>query len=85
MSLRARVDRAVENAAKLFGDSSPPLDAYGAHPVPSLLTQEVIIIKNAIDHGPPFSLSDLVRGFLLSSITPRGTHPLPACVPRRCG
>lgn len=69
MSLRGQVDRAVgglQTAAQYLAASSAPLHTYGAHEVPpsSLLTQSLTDIKNVIDVGPPFSLSDLVRACL---------------------
>jgi hypothetical protein len=62
MSLRGQVDRAVgglQTAAQYLAASSAPLHTYGRHEVPSLLTQSLTDIKNAIDVGLPFSLSDL--------------------------
>ncbi|KAH9175686.1 heme peroxidase [Lactarius sanguifluus] len=62
MSLRGQVDRAVDGlqtAAQYLAASSAPLHTYGARPVPSLLSQSLTDIRNVVDHGPAFSLSDL--------------------------
>jgi hypothetical protein len=63
MSIRAGVDSVVDglqSAAQRWSASRAPLDTHGAHPVPSLLTRSLEEIKNVVDGGPPFSLSDLV-------------------------
>ena len=83
MSLRGQVDRAVgglQTAAQYLAASSAPLHTYGAHEVPSLLTRSLADIKNAVDVGPPFSPSDLVRACLYHPILPAGLNPLLACV-----
>jgi hypothetical protein len=88
MSLRGRVVRAVgglQTAAQYLDASSAPLHTYGAHEVPSLLTQSLTDIKNAVDVGPPFSPSDLVRASLYYTIVPARLTPLLACVPQCCG
>ncbi|KAI0302469.1 heme peroxidase [Russula brevipes] len=62
MSIRAGVDSVVDglqSAAQRWSASRAPLDTHGAHPVPSLLTRSLEEIKNVVDEGPPFSLSDL--------------------------
>ncbi|KAH9010472.1 heme peroxidase, partial [Lactarius pseudohatsudake] len=62
MSLRDQVDRAVDGlqtAAQYIAASSAPLHTYGARPVPSLLSRSLTDIRNVVDHGPAFSLSDL--------------------------
>jgi hypothetical protein len=67
MSLRAGVDSVVDglqSASQFWSASRAPLDIHGAHPVPSLLTRSLEEIKNVVDEGPPFSLSDLVSVFL---------------------
>ncbi len=62
-SLRTGVDSFVgglQSAAHFWSASRAPLDTYGAHPVPSLLSRSLHEIRNVVDEGPPFSLSDLV-------------------------
>ena len=62
-SLRAGVDSVVgglQSAAHYWSASRAPLDAHGAHPVPSLLSRSLEEIRNVVDEGAPFSLSDLV-------------------------
>jgi hypothetical protein len=62
MSLRRPFDRAIvslQTAAQYLNESSAPLHTYGADEGPSLLNQSLTDIKNAVDSGPPFSLSDL--------------------------
>jgi hypothetical protein len=62
-SLRAGVDSVVgglQSAAQFWSASRAPLDAHGAHPVPSLLSRSLEEIRNVVDEGAPFSLSDLV-------------------------
>ena len=68
-SLRAGVDSVVgglQSASHFWSASRAPLDTHGAHPVPSLMSRSLEEIRNAVDEGAPFSLSDLV-GF--------GYHP----------
>lgn len=62
-SLRAGVDSVVggfQSAAYFWSASRAPLDSDGAHPVPSLLSRSLEEIRNVVDEGAPFSLSDLV-------------------------
>ena len=62
-SLRAGVDSVVgglQSAAYLWSASRVPLDTHGAHPVPSLLSRSLEEIRNVVDEGAPFSLTDLV-------------------------
>jgi len=62
-SLRAGVDSVVgglQSAAYFWSASRAPLDTHGAHPVPSLLSRSLEEIRNVVDEGAPFSLSDLV-------------------------
>ncbi|KAH9961421.1 heme peroxidase [Lactifluus volemus] len=62
MDIRGGVDSVLNrlhSAAEYVSASEAPLDTHGAHPVPSLLTRSIDDIKNVIDKGPPFSLSDL--------------------------
>jgi hypothetical protein len=79
MSLRRPFDRAIvslQTAAQYLNESSAPLHTYGADEGPSLLNQSLTDIKNAVDSGPPFSLSDLVRACLHCAMIPHGTYPL---------
>ena len=79
MSLRGPFVRAVgglQTAAQYLNDSSAPLHTHGANSVPSLLNQSLTDITNAVDNGPPFSLSDLVRACFCYSMVPCGTYPL---------
>jgi hypothetical protein len=67
MDIRGGVDSVLNrlhSAAEYVSASEAPLDTHGAHPVPSLLTRSIDDIKNVIDKGPPFSLSDLVSACL---------------------
>ncbi|KAI9450785.1 heme peroxidase [Lactarius psammicola] len=62
MSLRDQVDHAFDGlqiATQHLAASNAPLHTYGAHPVPPLLTRPLNDIRNAVDHGPAISLSDL--------------------------
>lgn len=62
-SIRAGVDSFVgglQSATHFWSASRAPLDAHGAHPIPSLLRRSLEDIRNVVDEGPPFSLSDLV-------------------------
>ncbi len=62
-SLRAGVDSVVgglQSTAYFWSASRAPLDVHGAHPVPSLLSRSLEEIRNVVDEGAPFSLSDLV-------------------------
>src|SRR5882757_1172656 len=47
-----------------FHKSAEPLDEDGARPVPALLTRKLEDIDYVARHGPPFSLTDLVRYYL---------------------
>jgi hypothetical protein len=81
MSLRGPFVRAVgglQTAAQYLNDSSAPLHTHGANgvPGPSLLNQSLTDIKNVVDNGPPFSLSDLVSACFCWSMVPCGTYPL---------
>jgi hypothetical protein len=67
-SLRAGVDSVVgglQSAAYFWSASRAPLDTHGARPVPSLLSRSLEEIRNVVDEGAPFSLSDLV-GIVIS-------------------
>ncbi|KAF8272643.1 heme peroxidase, partial [Lactarius quietus] len=66
MTLRGPLDDAYLN------DSKAPLQTYGANEANSLLNQSLSDIKNAIDYGPPFSLSD-IPSFLNAVANPGGT------------
>jgi hypothetical protein len=69
-SLRAGVDTVVgglQSATYFWSASRAPLDAHGAHPVPSLLSRSLEEIRNVVDEGAPFSLSDLVGIVYLAS------------------
>lgn len=62
-SLRAGVDSVVgglQSAAYRWSASGAPLDTHGAHLMPSLLSRSLEEIRNVVDEGAPFSLSDLV-------------------------
>jgi hypothetical protein len=67
MAIRESVDSVLNrlhSAAEYVSASEAPLDTHGAHPVPSLLTRSIDDIKNVVDKGPPFTLSDLVSACL---------------------
>ncbi|KAI0265719.1 heme peroxidase [Gloeopeniophorella convolvens] len=49
----------LQSAASYISSSTAPLDTDGAHPVPSLLSKSLEDIRDVVDHGPAFSLSDL--------------------------
>ena len=62
-SIRAGMDTFIgglQSASHFWSASRAPLDSDGAHPVPSLLSRSLEDIRNVVDEGPPFSLSDLV-------------------------
>src|SRR5579863_244457 len=69
MSLRSRADHVIDglqSASHFWGASRAPLDNGGHRPLPPLLNRSLKEIKNILDEGQPFSLSDLVGGgFLL--------------------
>jgi hypothetical protein len=67
MDIRESVDSVLnrlQSAAEYVSASEAPLDTHGAHPVPSLLTRSIDDIKNVLNKGPPFELSDLVSARL---------------------
>jgi hypothetical protein len=75
MTLRGPFDRAVgglQTFAQYLNDSEAPLKTYGANEgrVNSLLNQSINDIKNAVDYGPPFSLSDIVRACMYCTMVP---------------
>lgn len=68
MSIRAGVGSVVDglqSVTHLWSASNAPLDADGAHRLPSLLTRELEEIKDVVYEGMPFSFSELVSGLLL--------------------
>jgi hypothetical protein len=76
-SLRAGVDSVVgglQSAAYYWSASRAPLDAHGAHPVPSLLSRSLEEVRNVVDEGAPFSLSDLVGFAYHASSCPYNTY-----------
>lgn len=62
-TLRKRMHSVVgglQSAAHYWSASHAPLDTDGGHRAPSLLSRSLEEIKNVVDEGPPFSISDLV-------------------------
>jgi hypothetical protein len=84
MSLRSRVDHVVDGlqtASHFWSASRAPLDNGGGYPVPSLLNRSLEEIKDIVDEGPPFSISDLVGGgFLLRVACGLSPHHQPAYI-----
>jgi hypothetical protein len=69
-TLRDDVDSVIDRfreVSKSVTAAEAPVDLHGAHPFPSLLTKSFNDIKNAVDKGPPFTLSDLVSAYLTFS------------------
>ena len=72
MTLRDNVDSAINRlqiAAKFVTDSDAPLDTHGGHPGPSLLSRSLNDIKDAVDGGPPLTLSDVVSACVPCTFT----------------
>lgn len=51
----------AETASTLLTKALEPVDLEGGHYVPSILTRSIQDVKNYVDTGPPFTLSDVVR------------------------
>lgn len=70
-SIRAGLDSFIgglQTGSQFWSNSRAPLDSHGGHPVPSVLSRSLEDIRNAVDEGPPFSLSDLVGVSYLASL-----------------
>jgi hypothetical protein len=62
-SIRSGMDSFVgglQSATHFWSASRAPLDTYGAHPIPPLLSRSLEEISNVLDEGAPLSLSQLV-------------------------
>jgi hypothetical protein len=71
IGIRDKVDSVVDglqSATHLLSTSRAPLDAHGRRPTPPLLERSFEDLKSVIEHGPAFSISDIV------GVSPRHTH-----------
>jgi hypothetical protein len=72
MDIRGDIDSVLNklhSASEFVSASEAPVDTHGARSIPSLLTQSIDDIKNAVDKGPPLTLDELVSACLPCFLT----------------